>query len=197
MKKSYEALPAGYTLLRRVDLAKNKRELLLVNGLSVLLFLVSFVPMLFAVSPASLFRGEWWQILVCLGFFLFGDILYILLHEAVHGIFIRVFGGRPFFGFTGLYAYAGCKSYFARLPYLWIALSPVVIWGAVLGVLCVLSLLGILPYSLFWLFYLIECHNLSGAAGDFYVAFLFSRMPEDILVLDDGVAMSVYAKEEE
>lgn len=196
MKHSYKSLPEEYSLFKRVDLAKNKKEFLLVNGLSLLLFLLSFVPMLFLVSPAYIFRGEWWHPFLYLGMFLVGDLLYILLHEAIHGLFFCMFGGRPFFGFTGGYAYTGCRSYFSKLAHLCIGLSPVVIWGAVIGVLCLFSLLGVLPLSLFWIFYLIGCQNISGAAGDFYVAFLFSRMPKDILVLDDGVAMSVYAKEE-
>ena len=44
----------------------------------------------------------------------------------------------------------------------------------------------------FWGIYFIQIANLSGAAGDLYVTYLFSRLPSDILVQDVGVSMVVY-----
>jgi hypothetical protein len=88
-----------------------------------------------------------------------------------------------------MYAYAGSEAYFNKKSYIIIALAPVVIWGAVLGVLC-----AVLPQSWFWVVYLIQIGNISGAAGDFYVTFKFLKLPKDILVNDTGVAMTVYTK---
>jgi hypothetical protein len=119
-----------------------------------------------------------------------GYIAYIVLHELVHGIFMKHFSGvKPKYGFTLMYAYAGSEAYFNKKSYIIIALAPVVIWGAVLGVLC-----AVLPQSWFWVVYLIQIGNISGAAGDFYVTFKFLKLPKDILVNDTGVAMTVYTK---
>ena len=95
------------------------------------------------------------------------------------------------YGFTGLYAFAGSDDYYSKKPYIFIALAPVVLWGVVLAVVNVL-----VPESWFWIVYMIQVANISGAAGDFFVTFRFSRFPEDILVKDYGVGMVVYSKEE-
>ena len=65
-----------------------------------------------------------------------GMVLYIFLHEFVHGIFIKRYSGKKAdYGFTGMYAYAGSKPYFNKKSYLVIALAPVVLWGIVLTAL--------------------------------------------------------------
>ena len=74
------------------------------------------------------------------------------------------------------------------MPYAVIALSPVVIWGTVFALVCALC-----P-GLFWPFAILQIINLSGAAGDFYVSWLLGRMPEDVLIRDDGVSMAFYAR---
>lgn len=88
-------------------------------------------------------------------------VLYLVLHELVHGICMRAFSGvRPHYGFTGLYAYAGSSAYFGKKPYIVIALAPIVVWGAVLAILNLL-----VPASWFWPVYFIQIINVSGAAG--------------------------------
>ena len=64
------------------------------------------------------------------------------------------------------------------------------IWVVVL-LSCLLAFLA----TWFWVVYLIDIGNLSGAAGDFYVAWNMQKMPEEILVHDIGVSMRVYARE--
>lgn len=121
--------------------------------------------------------------------FIAGMVVYLILHEAVHGILMRVFGSsKPFYGFTGIYAYAGSKDYFFKRSYIVISLAPVVILG---GVLVLLNIL--VDPRWFWGVYLIQMINVSGAAGDFYVTWKFCRMPSDILVRDSGVSMVVYS----
>ena len=74
--------------------------------------------------------------------------------------------------------------------YLWVdmKISDVVVWGIVLAVANVL-----VPAEWFWVVYLIQIINVSGAAGDLYVTYRFCAMPKDILVHDSGVAMEVYS----
>ena len=71
-----------------------------------------------------------------------------------------------------------------------IALAPVVFWGIVIAVINVL-----VPEGWFWVVYMIQVTNLSGAAGDLYVTVKFSRFPKDILIKDHGVGMTVFSKE--
>lgn len=185
MKPKLE-LPTGYQENLHIDLQKDKKLALLVNILAVVI-LVPLIALGHCLVPLSaFFDGNFAQEL----WMLFGYVIYIVLHELVHGVFMRAFSGvRPHYGFTGMYAYAGSEVYFDRTRYIVIALAPVVIWGVVLAVLC-----SVTHGKWFWVFYLIEAFNISGAAGDFYVTWRFLKLPKDILIQDTGIAMTVYTK---
>ena len=190
--KNTVSLPEGYSEEFGIDLQKNKKLMLLVNGIAIAIMLpMAFLGAL-AVPFASFFGSDelWYMPLLKASVLMLGYIAYIVLHELVHGVFMKCFSGiKPKYGFTLMYAYAGSSAYFNKKSYIIIALAPVVIWGAVLGVLC-----AVLPQSWFWVVYLIQIGNISGAAGDFYVTFKFLKLPKDILVNDTGVAMTVYTK---
>lgn len=91
-----------------------------------------------------------------------------------------------------MYAYAASEWYYRNGPYLTIALAPVVLWGVVLA-----ALSAVMPADCYWTLQLIQIMNVSGAAGDLYVTWLFTRTPSDVLVQDAGVAMRVWAPAEE
>lgn len=184
-------LPENYKEILAVDLQKNKRLALLVNGLALIISAVMVIIGLI-ISPLSELYSAGPKILINLPVMLLGLPLYLVLHELVHGIFMYSYSRvKPRYGFTGMYAFAGSDGYFAKLPYIIIALAPVVIWGVVLLILNI-----VLPPYLFWGVYMIQITNVSGAAGDAYVTAKFSRLPGSILVRDTGVAMTVYAPEE-
>ncbi|MBO5024227.1 MAG: DUF3267 domain-containing protein [Clostridia bacterium] len=186
------SLPEGYGKILEIDLQKNKKLMILVNGIALVIMLA--LAMLGAyIVPIDTFFGDgevWYAPLIKLAVMMLGYVAYIILHELVHGVFMKHFSGvKPKYGFTLIYAYAGSEAYFNKRSYIIIALAPVVIWGAVLGVLC-----AVLPQSWFWVVYFIQIGNISGAAGDFYVTLKFLKLPKDILVNDTGVAMTVYGK---
>ena len=183
-------VPENYRELFSIDLQKEKKLMLLVNGLSLAIGAVLFVAGLLMVPITALFDLEsgLGAYIARFAVLVVGMIAYILLHELVHGVFMRYFSGRkPHYGFTGMYAYAGSDACFDRRSYIVIALAPVVIWGLVLAVLA-----PVVPRSWFWVVYLIQIINLSGAAGDYYVTVRFLRLPPDILVRDTGVSMTVF-----
>lgn len=187
----HTTLPDGYRPILSIDLQKDKKLALLVNGLGILITLAMILPVHFHHSIFTLFDfsygfGNYW---LRVGVLLAGMIVYMILHELVHGVTMKAFGTkRVKYGFTGLYAFAGSEDYYKKIPYLVIALAPVMIWGVVLAVLNV-----VVPAEWFWVIYLIQVVNCSGAAGDLYVTFRFLRLPKDILVQDQGVGMTVYA----
>ena len=114
----------------------------------------------------------------------------MVLHEIVHGIAMKMCGTKKVrYGFTGLYAYAGSDDYYDKKAYIFIALAPVVFWGVVLLIINLL-----VPIGWFWVVYFIQIINLSGAAGDLFVTAKFLRLPNDVLVKDYGVSMTVYSK---
>ena len=190
--KSCVELPEGYEEILSIDLQKDKKLALLVNGLAILIAVPLAVIGLLIVPVSVLFDMSAGFGRYCLRFaaLLVGVIVYMVLHELVHGIFMKRFSGvKPRYGFPGLYAYAGSDAYFGKRHYIIIALAPVVVWGLVL-----LLLNAVVSPEWFWVVYFIQIGNLSGAAGDLYVTYKFRQLPEDILVRDTGVAMTVYSK---
>lgn len=189
--KAQNSLPAGYREVCRIDLQKDKKLALLVNGAALLIGAVMIVPMHFHISIATLFDLSEGFVPYLLRFLcmLLGLMLYIVLHELVHAAAMRLSGTQKVnFGFTGLYAFAGSADYYDRPHYILIALAPIVVWGVVLGLLCAL-----VPPAWFWVVYIIQVTNISGAAGDLYVTYRMAKLPPDLLVQDSGVRMTVYA----
>lgn len=181
-------LPAGYREIRRVDLLQNRREAVLVNGIALAIMAV-MVAVGFLICPPfselELSFSKFLNVVLMLA----GIVVYMALHEIVHGVFMMAFSGRrPHYGYTGFYAYAGSDALFRRTQYLIIAFAPVVILGAVIAVLNVAFY-----ETAFWYLYIIQIVNLSGAAGDLYVGVLIARSCEDVMVRDAGTDMSFYS----
>ncbi len=193
MTHVHPTLPEGYQEAFSIDLQKDKKLALLINVLALVIAALLVVPALYIVPIDTLFDTS-----VSMGLYiakfavlLVGMIAYIILHELVHGITMKRFGAkRVKYGYTGLYAYAGSDEFFDKKSYLTVALAPVVFWGIVL-----LMIQLFVPTDWFWVVWIIQVSNLSGAAGDAYVTWRFSRLPADILVSDRGVGMTVYEKE--
>ena len=189
--QSKQELPQGYAEILHIDLQKDKKAALRVNGLALLITAVCIAVGLCIVPFAAFYKvGSYAAFAVKLAVLGGGSVLYIIAHEWVHGIFMKRYSGiKVHYGYTGLYAYAGSDAYFCRAHYIRIALAPIVIWGIVL-----LALNLLLPAGWFWPVYMIQVSNLSGAAGDIYVSCRMYRLPQDILIRDTGISMTVYGK---
>ena len=190
--RSIGELPARYEKIYAVDLQKDRGKLLLVNGTAVGIAAIMVVIGLFFVPVTALFDIEGGVGFHALRFaaVALGALAYTVLHEAVHGVAMRICGTKKVkYGFRGGYAFAASDDYYGKGAYIFIALAPVVLFGVMLGVLCAL-----LPADWFWVAYAIQIFNCSGAAGDLFVTARFARMPRDILIRDYGVGMTVYAK---
>lgn len=190
--KSVEKLPEGYTEICSIDLQKNKKLAVFVNLLAVIISLLLVVPMCFVVPISSLFSMENGVLNYMIRFVVLFVliIVYMVLHELVHGIAMKICGTKKVkYGFTGLYAFAGSADYYDKRAYIFIALAPVFLWGIVLAIVNLF-----VPVEWFWIVYLIQIINLSGAAGDFFVTAKFSRLPKKVLIQDSGVGMKVFSK---
>ena len=191
---SVTSLPEGYREIYTVDLQKNKKMMLALNGAGLLLTLAMVIPACLLVPISTLFSMDEGLGAYALRFvgLIGGSILYIVLHELTHAAVMRIYGAHKVrFGYTGIYAFAGSEEdYFDRFAYVQVALAPLIVWGLVLAVLNLL-----LPLEWFWVIYIIQISNVSGAVGDLFVSFRFSKMPRDILVRDTGVSMTVYSKQ--
>lgn len=192
--KAVPHLPEHYKEMLRIDLQKDKKLALIVNILAIVIAVVLAVPAHFVVPIFSLFNMEsgFGNYLLRFVVLLLAIVLYMVLHELVHGAVMKLCGTKKVkYGFTGMYAFAGSDDYYDKKAYLIIALSPVVLWGILLAVWsCFVS-----P-EWFWVIYLVQITNLSGAAGDLFVTVKFLKLPKDILVKDYGVSMVVYSRQQ-
>ena len=190
--KAIENLPEGYGEIYAVNIQKDKKMAIIVNLIAVAIAVIMAVPMHFVVPFSTVFSMENGLFPYILRFaaLIILMFLYLILHELVHGIAMKLCGTKKVkYGFTGMYAFAGSKDYYDKKAYIFIALAPVVLWGIVLAVIN-----PFVPVEWFWIVYLIQIMNVSGAAGDLFVTVTFSRLPQDILVQDYGVSMTVFSK---
>lgn len=193
MTHSFTSVPEGYRAIYTVDLQKDKKTALLINGTAMLAMIVMAVGMHFIVPFWTVFEGledDLRPMLVKLAVMGVGYVAYIILHELTHAAVMKHFGAEKVrFGFTGLYAFAGSEcDYYDRHAYLRIALAPLIVWGVVF---LVLSL--IVPVGWYWIVWFWQIGNVSGSAGDVFVTIKFSSMPKDILVRDTGIGMEVFS----
>ncbi|MBQ7956951.1 MAG: DUF3267 domain-containing protein [Clostridia bacterium] len=190
--KAIENLPESYRLIYDIDLQKDKKTAIAVNLSAFIIMVLLAVPMHFVVPISSLFSMEdgMKNYILRLSFLVLFYILYMIFHELVHGIAMKICGTKKVkYGFTGMYAFAGSKDFYDKKSYIFIALAPVVLWGVVLAVVnCFVT------DEWFWVIYFIQIANLSGAAGDLFVTVKFSKLPRDILIQDYGVGMKVYSQ---
>ncbi|MBQ3864307.1 MAG: DUF3267 domain-containing protein [Clostridia bacterium] len=194
MGKRYAELPAGYRESFSIDLQKNRKEFWTVNLLSAVLAIVVLAAGLLLVPFREAVRYflenslRMGRLLILLA----AMFIYIILHEAVHGVTMKAVGTpKVKFGFTGAFAYAGSSDYYAKIPYLWIAVMPVLFFGILF-----LALSLAVDRSWFWTVHLLQVINVSGAAGDLYVMARLLGREKTILVKDTGTAMQVYEKTE-
>ncbi len=191
--KAFESLPQGYREILSVDLQKNKKLMLLVNGIAIVLAGLMLAVGIRLVPVSTLFdmSAGMGAYFARFGVLLALLVLYMVLHELTHAAAMKLCGTKKVrFGFTGMYAFAGSDDYYPKLPYIAIALAPIVLLGIIIAVVNAL-----VPESWFWVVYIVQITNISGAGGDLYVTLRFAALPGDILVRDYGVGMHVYSKE--
>lgn len=188
--KAIGVLPEDYGEIYSLNLQKDKRTAIIVNLLALAIAAVMAVSMNFFVPVTSVFdmSGGIVRYFLGLAALIVLMVLYMVLHELVHGIAMKLCGTkRVKYGFTGLYAFAGSEDYYDKKSYIFIALAPIVLWGTVLA-----AVNFFVPTEWFWIVYMIQLINISGAAGDLFAAVKFSRMPKNILIQDSGVSMRVF-----
>ena len=188
----YENLPRGYDLYEVIDFAKNPGNATKIawSGLAVTAAMIAMALPDHSLKTAVSMHPFRIGVAVC--FMLIGFLVYILLHEGVHGFFIKMFTGENAeFGLqmkAGM-AYASSRYFFGKAAYIIIALAPVIVWGIVLTLL-----LKDVPECYWWYLYAVQILNISGCVGDLFVTYRILKAPKGTLVLDSGMSMKFFAK---
>ena len=180
-------LPKGYRTVAALDLMRDRKALVRVNALSMILLVVPLILGLwrhpFGASWALL-KSHWEPWIAAAAML----VAYIPLHEAVHGVWMFALSRTmPRFGLKlPFYAWAGSSVWFGRNEHIAIALAPLLICGAGLFLLE-----RAVPEAWFWVIYATQLSNLSGSAGDLYAVWYLSKYPKNALIQDTGVRMRV------
>jgi hypothetical protein len=194
-------LPDGYRKIGTLDIKNNKRLQLLLNLAGVVGLLISgwlFLMILARLRPNDIdgvFRFEirsLGEMVLLIGIVLVLQVVVILLHEAVHGVFFWLFTrSQPKFAFHWIYAYAAAPDwYLPRNLFLITTLAPLVL----------ISLGGVILFTFApaaWLLptWFMLVLNASGAVGDIAVAVWLVRQTPACLAQDRGDAVTLFAPE--
>ncbi len=190
---AFERLPGEYDLCERIDLAGEAAKPMAVFGIFLAAVMI-FWGIFSAGHPISeAFRMEIPRVIFAIFGMIVGMVVYIFVHEGVHGFFIKMFSGKPpFYGKDlkkGMF-YAGSRCFFGKFAYIVIALAPLIVWGIVIALM--LSELSAKSPQFWWYLYAIQILNFTGAAGDLYITWRVIRMPKEVLVQDDGISMKFF-----
>ena len=181
----------GYKECTKIDLVKNKKEALLVNiyGIIIMVVMAVFIPLLIMGGIIEFNLETTFPLFFIV--LLLSLILYIPLHEIVHGIVLKKYTDEKLsFGWKLVYAYCGSKEAVVnRKEYYAVALAPLLVFSVVF-----ISLMVLNPsLSLVW--YVMEIMNVSGSVGDIYVSIkLRKEKSRDILITDSGTDMSFWSR---
>lgn len=181
----------GYKECTKIDLVKNKKEALLVNiyGIIIMVVMAVFIPLLIMGGIIEFNLETTFPLFFIV--LLISLILYIPLHEIVHGIVLKNYTDEKLsFGWKLVYAYCGSKEAVVdRKEYYAVALAPLLVFSVVF-----ISLMFLNPsLSLVW--YVMEIMNVSGSVGDIYVSIkLRKEKSRDILITDSGTDMIFWSR---
>ena len=190
MPNYFTDLPENYEEVKVID-AKDKKTILNMNLVGILIMLVSIVPLII-IKRVDLGEIEPIQMLIALGIYLVGMIIYVILHELTHGLVYKVMTKQKLtFGMTLTCAFCGVPNiYVTKRTALYSILAPFVVFTIIF-----LPIILILPASLYNLaIILIFGTHTSGCVGDLYGTIVLSRLKGDILMNDTGPTQTFYKK---
>lgn len=197
MNKHYETeLPEGYAAVRVID-AKNKKFSFFMNAAAVFILILVLAATYLAVKPEHLLEDilsissitRYWIFLAAL-------VLYIVLHELVHGAVYKILTKRKLtFGLTFSVAYCGVpdiytyrKTSLAALP------APFVVFNFVFG----LPLFFLKDNADIFMCAVMLGLHVGGCIGDLYdtALLLFKYKSPLTLIKDDGPKQTIYVKKQ-
>lgn len=191
MKNFERELPEGYREVYSIDAADKKTGLIL-NAAALVIFAAIAVPAFFIIKPTT---GFYDNFSIARNFFaLVVMIVYMILHELVHGLAYKLLTKEKLtFGLKLTCAYCGVPNvYVYRRTALIALLAPFVVFSIVFAVPL------FLPIGAWDKLYcaVIFALHVGGCAGDLYdtILYLFKFKSNDTLMRDTGPKQVFYLK---
>ena len=201
MKHFEEKLPENYRLVKTVDATKAPFAVVF-NLLSLVMMVVAFAVLYFAFgTDVSLIKEQFLTLpdftkILALLLLVVGFIVYIVLHELVHGVVYKAFTKRKLtFGVTMTCAYCGVPDVFVyRTASLCALLAPFVIFS----IAFIVPMFFLQNTVWFLLLAALFAMHFGGCVGDLYITVLYVFKFRDgkTLMRDTGPVQTFYLPHE-
>ena len=197
MENCYRELPAGYREARVVD-AKAKKTSVIMTLSSIALTVLAFVPVAVFCDFGVVFNALKEKTAVVPYFvFLFSMVIYVILHELIHGAAYKALTHQKLtFGFTLTVAFCGVPDvYTSRKTALIALLAPFVTFTVIFIPLLVwLHGVNMVFYAFSGILFAI---HFGGCIGDLYMTalLLFRYKDPRTLMNDTGPKQTIYLPE--
>ena len=197
MENCYRELPAGYREARVVD-AKAKKTSVIMTLSSIALTVLAFVPVAVFCDFGVVFNTLKEKTAVVPYFvFLFSMVIYVILHELIHGAAYKALTHQKLtFGFTLTVAFCGVPDvYTSRKTALIALLAPFVTFTVIFIPLLVwLHGVNMVFYAFAGILFAI---HFGGCIGDLYMTalLLFRYKDPRTLMNDTGPKQTIYLPE--
>jgi len=177
-------LPLNYQFDMKMDLKKDKKINIAVQGLFLLIVALMIGLAMGLNFPTKTNWSTGVTVLVTVAM----CAVYMIAHELIHGVFLRLFSGvKPKYFARFPFLCTGNEAYFNKRSFSIVALAPVIIWGVIL-----LAMLALLPADYFLSIYIVTALNFAGAAGDYFQVFAISKLSPAALIQDNGKETKVF-----
>lgn len=177
-------LPATYQKHRTVDFKKDRKTAVLIQGIFLAVALIAGWAAVFFELPLT----SGWPPVITVPVTLLTCLVYMALHEATHGVTLRLLTGtQPSYAVRFPFLSTSSSLYLTRQSTVITALSPCVVWGVVF-----VASLFIVPADLRLTVYILLALNFAGSAGDYLETSLALRQPREALLRDEGDRVHVF-----
>lgn len=172
-------LPKDYSAGKTVDM-NGKETSIYINIITVILMLISFFFLYLYMLNREIITIH--EFITKVSFVFLLTPIYIIIHEAIHGIAIKYLSGfKVNYGVKGLCAYAGNSSaYFDKRTFIIVAMAPIIILGSVF------ILLSIVDHKNRFIYLVLSIINILCSIGDLFISYLALKMPSKVLINDSG-----------
>lgn len=177
-------LPMTYHRHLTVDFKKDRKFSVALQGIFLAVILIAVALALIFDLPLA---SGWSPVITALITLLL-LLVYMAAHEATHGVTLRLLTGtQPSYAVRFPFLTTSSPLHLTRRSIIIVALSPCLIWGAVL-----LTALLVVPEDLRLTVYILLALNFAGSAGDYLEAVLSLRQPREALIQDEGDCVHVF-----
>lgn len=165
-----------------IDYRKSKYANIFTIGSFVVSVLAGVVLIILSNSFSDNSVENPWFLLGCLG--------YIVLHEGIHFIFMKVFSREEIHVSVKFPSISvGSNAKYCKRQFMMIILAPVMILGAILALFIICA-----PKEYTFFFSVLLILNFAGSGGDYLQAFAIRKFSADTLFQDNSVETKVFKR---